>query len=149
LWDQNHDELATRALLEEGKLNLLMRILHTFKTAQRDKDTFNEAVGNAAKRKGMATEEILSQCRMMEQSAGLLLQYALRHVESLQVLDVPELMEHCAETLADVQTEEKNSHSSDKSPFEDESMQPTVCLHYINCISAHMEQVCIHEQNRI
>lgn len=31
LWDQEQDELAVRILLEEGKLNLALRILHKFK----------------------------------------------------------------------------------------------------------------------
>ena len=35
LWDANRDELAIRILLEEGKLNLALRVLHKYKIAQR------------------------------------------------------------------------------------------------------------------
>jgi hypothetical protein len=35
LWDQEKDELAIRILLEEGKLNLALRLLNKYKVVQR------------------------------------------------------------------------------------------------------------------
>jgi len=42
LWDQEKEELAIRILMEEGKLNLLLRLLCDFNQARSATDTFND-----------------------------------------------------------------------------------------------------------
>ena len=52
---------------------------------------------------------VTDRCRAFEQSLGGLLKLALVHVEALQILDLPEFLQHAKEELADAVKSDKVS----------------------------------------
>mmetsp|Transcript_6980 Transcript_6980/g.11733 ORF Transcript_6980/g.11733 Transcript_6980/m.11733 type:complete len:304 (+) Transcript_6980:84-995(+) len=98
LWEG--DELTVRFLLEEGKLNLCLRLMSEYKTALRAADF---KVGEAVTSMGMADEAALNERKMaFEQSLGMLLRCSFEHVEAVQTTDLPQLFQHCAEVLKEL-----------------------------------------------
>eukprot|EP00753_Platysulcus_tardus_P006063 PLAT13960.1.p2 GENE.PLAT13960.1~~PLAT13960.1.p2 ORF type:complete len:304 (-),score=161.81 PLAT13960.1:134-1024(-) len=85
LWEC--EELALRYLLEDGKLNLCLRILIEFKEYQRAADAIPD--------EDVAVQE------KFEKGAGIVLRNAWQHVEAVQTTDLPALMGHIADVLAD------------------------------------------------
>jgi hypothetical protein len=99
LWDR--DELAVRFLLEEGKLNLCLRLLSEYQEfAQRPGlvDIIRGATIIDPKGQGAAMSEsaIRSTLHDFEFYMGLLLSCALRSPEAVQTLDIALLVEHIA-----------------------------------------------------
>jgi hypothetical protein len=99
LWDR--DELAVRFLLEEGKLNLCLRLLSDYQEfVQRPR--FDDIVRGASivdpKGQGaaMSAAAITSTLNDFEFYMGLLLSCALRAPEAVQTLDIALLVEHVA-----------------------------------------------------
>jgi len=137
LWDQERDELAVRILLEEGKLNLALRILHKYKTATRGGNKFEDLVKSTCKKFNSDIVSVTDRCRVFEQSVGVLLRYALQHVEALQILDVPELLGHVKEVL----TESLSSEKKENLGADSEKMQETLIIHYLQSLSAKMEDM--------
>lgn len=154
LWDQERDEIAIRIVLEEGKLNLLLRLLHQYKIIERGsqwEDMIRTAQSTLASQvrppnvEPLSVEALYDRCRIFEQSCGLLLRYALAHVEAVQIIDHSELMEHCAQVLesstllsagAMLQVESLSSESSfaaalQSRPAEFDKSQPALCLAYL------------------
>lgn len=152
LWDQEKEELAVRIVLEEGKINLLMRLLHIYCLAARSPGFAND-VTSAAARLALPSAALEQQCAVFEQSAGVLLDFAARHVEALQILDVPELLEHCAEVLRHAlvmeekrasAVEKKDSPASQAEQFrravsQDDRTQRVLVVHYLHCVGRFRE----------
>jgi len=136
LWDQERDELAIRILLEEGKLNLAMRILHKFKQLQRS-PKFDETFKTTCRKFSTEASTVTERCRVFEQSVGTLLRLALQHVEALQIMDLPQLVAHCKELLTEaVKSERKEPNTSDQ-----DKLQDTVVVQYLASIASHLENI--------
>mmetsp|Transcript_19544 Transcript_19544/g.38689 ORF Transcript_19544/g.38689 Transcript_19544/m.38689 type:complete len:341 (-) Transcript_19544:217-1239(-) len=135
LWDQERDELAVRILLEEGKLNLILRILHKYKQMTRS-DQFDALVQATVQKFNSDVGTVMERCRVFEQSLGVLLKFTLSHVESLQIMDVPELIEHVGEMLREAEESEKKELAPDA-----HKMQCTLVIHYISSLCASMEDM--------
>jgi len=86
IWER--DELCVRYIIEEGKINMLMRSMNDFKTHQYQKGA--EKVFQDEKRVSM---------KVFEQSLGILLRSAFGAVEALQTLDLTHVVEHIAMVL--------------------------------------------------
>lgn len=147
LWDQEKDELAVRILLEEGKLNLLMRMLHNYKITQRSRK-LEELKQKATEDFSCDLATVDSRCNVFEESIGVLLKYALKHVEALQILDLPELLTHCREVLEDDarlarymgENDEKLEDVKDaQQRVQGEKSQSKLVLQYLYCVSVHLE----------
>jgi len=100
LWDQECDEVAIRILLEEGKLNLALRLLTQFKKAQLG-PKFHDLLKESALKSdsGVTYACAVEKCADFEANLGILLKLALSHVESLQILDVSLLITLCLTVL--------------------------------------------------
>ena len=97
LWEG--DQLTVRFLLEEGKLNLCMRLMHEYKRAQRA--TGAAELAQLATAAGVETAEKLAERSLaFEQSLGTLLRCSFEHIEAVQTTDMPELFQHAAEVLS-------------------------------------------------
>lgn len=96
LWDQEKDELAVRILLEEGKLNLVLRVLHRYCEATRQPD-WNDLVAATAAKYKSEVKTVSDRCRIFEQSVGILLKYVMQHIEALQIIDQPEFIVHASQ----------------------------------------------------
>jgi len=94
LWDQEAHENAIRILVEEAKVNLCMRMMTDYKAWQYDparkQQTMQEAIGAY----DFNEVQLEQKCRMFEESMGVLLMKAFLHVETLQLMDIPMLIEH-------------------------------------------------------
>jgi len=149
LWDQEKDELAVRILLEEGKLNLALRILHKYKELTRS-GKFDSLVKATIAKFNSDMPTVMERCRVFEQSLGVLLKFALRHVESLQIMDVPEFIQHVGEILVEVESSEKKELAPDA-----QKMQCTLVIQYLGSLAVNLEDVDedrvmdLIEQNKI
>lgn len=135
LWDQEKDEVAIRILLEEGKLNLALRLLHKYRLACRDKN-FQTLIAETAKKYGTDAPTVLDRCRIFEHSLGMLLKLAVQHVEALQILDVPELVLHCKEVM------DESAGVDQKTAVADfEKMQENLIFYYLQSLTSKMEDM--------
>jgi len=106
LWEG--DELTVRFLLEEGKLNLCMRLMKEYKIkqAQAQAGDYAAFIIKAAKSVEMTDVEAFKQRLLVfEQSLGVLLKCALEHVEAVQTTDLPELVDHVHAVLTNASAE--------------------------------------------
>jgi|EP00670_Eutreptiella_braarudii_P002455 hypothetical protein len=86
IWER--DELCVRYIIEEGKINMLMRTMNDFKKYQYQ-----------AMKEGAKEEDGKVSTKVFEQSLGILLKCAFTAVEALQTLDVTNMIEHIAMVL--------------------------------------------------
>ena len=92
LWDQQHDELILRILMEEGKLNLLIRMLYKLKDMQyHNNHTYQQLIQKWGK--SVAHNDLLlchNKVIQYESSLNTLIKQSLLHVEAVQVVDMPQ-----------------------------------------------------------
>lgn len=137
LWDQEKDELAVRILLEEGKLNLALRILHKYMEFKRTPE-FDKLIVSTCKTYNSPEESVRKRCNVFESGVGILLKYTLQHVEALQILDIPEFMKHVGSVLKDpfgAPQEEKDESGKGK------EMQRSLVFHYLASLTLKMEEM--------
>lgn len=87
IWER--DELCVRYIIEEGKINMLMRGMNEFKVFHY----------NALKEGTAKDEDSRVRMKLFEQSLGILLKCTLTAVEALQTLDLTSLIQHIAMVL--------------------------------------------------
>jgi hypothetical protein len=139
LWDQERDQLSVRILLEEGKLNLCVRVLHDFKVRRRSPD-FSDVFTKATVARKMTAANLLAKCELFEVSMGTLLKFALQHLESVQIIDLPDLLQHIAEVLTDTLAEDTSEDSKDAKANYSKKQEGTV-VHYLHAIVRREENI--------
>eukprot|EP00906_Rhabdomonas_costata_P025466 RCo036406 len=90
IWER--DELCARYIIEEGKINMLMRAMNEFKVFH-----YNALIEGTYK-----DEDTKVRMKLFEQSLGILLKCTLSAVEALQTLDLTSLIQHVAMVLRHV-----------------------------------------------
>jgi hypothetical protein len=85
---------------------------------------------------GVDLARVVERCKTFERALGAILRLAFNHVEALQILDVPNLVQHCAQCLTTSLASE-----SIEPPFECEKMQDALAVQYLSCLAACMEQI--------
>eukprot|EP00455_Lapot_gusevi_P008268 TRINITY_DN1358_c0_g1_i1.p1 TRINITY_DN1358_c0_g1~~TRINITY_DN1358_c0_g1_i1.p1 ORF type:complete len:361 (-),score=93.18 TRINITY_DN1358_c0_g1_i1:117-1139(-) len=135
LWDQEKDELAVRILLEEGKLNLCLRILQGYKDTEAQAD-FSAQLERVSRQFDVELSRVIERCRTFERSLGSLLRLAFEHVEALQILDLPSLVQHCAAVLSRILNSQQ-----DVAPVDVEKTQETLVIQYLCCLALKMEEI--------
>lgn len=137
LWERN--EVTVRYLLEEGKLNLCLRLMIDFKGMQR-KEMFADALATAKALEPIHTFDDLPTIKLKaalyEQCLGVLLSCAFGSVESLQTLDMPALFEHMGKTLEFSLTHSEMIRSPDA-----DRRQEALSLHYLSAMFEKMESL--------
>jgi len=125
-----------RFLLEEGKLNLCVRLMQTYCQAAYaypcDSAEYEQWASATASASGMPVADFLKKILLFEQSLGVLLRCALEHVEATQTTDLPLLFQHCAELLAACGAGAVASF---------DSTQPAMVLRYLHSIVIRREQL--------
>eukprot|EP00933_Yihiella_yeosuensis_P025955 TRINITY_DN20137_c0_g2_i1.p1 TRINITY_DN20137_c0_g2~~TRINITY_DN20137_c0_g2_i1.p1 ORF type:complete len:322 (-),score=83.11 TRINITY_DN20137_c0_g2_i1:123-1088(-) len=130
LWDQENHENAIRILVEEAKVNLCLRMMNDFKVWQAgDK---RASIEEAMKAYEYTENQLEQKCLQFEESLGLLLLRAFTHVETLQLMDIPLLIEHCAMIF----THAKNMCLDN---IGDSRLQEVVVLSYFASLMKHAE----------
>mmetsp|Transcript_5666 Transcript_5666/g.13262 ORF Transcript_5666/g.13262 Transcript_5666/m.13262 type:complete len:326 (-) Transcript_5666:180-1157(-) len=131
LWDQEQHENAIRILVEEAKVNLCLRMMNDYK-----KWCYNPEEKEATMKQAQQAYEyndatLQSKCAQFEDSLGMLLWRAFVHVETLQLMDIPLLIEHCAMVL-------EACKRFDNRPV-DPKEQETVVMYYFASLMKHAE----------
>ena len=135
LWDQEKDELAVRILLEEGKLNLVLRVLHRYKEASRQPG-WAQTLQSTADRFKSEVRTVAERCRVFEQSVGVLLRFVMTHIEALQIIDLPQFVQHASQVVQDATDRDELLDGADA-----DKMQQTLVVHYIAAVSAKFDEL--------
>jgi hypothetical protein len=132
LWDR--DELTVRFLLEEGKLNLCLRLMVEYSQFTRSPG-YSATVQQVASEMAVDKKVIENRLQNFEHAMGMLLSCAFKSVESLQTIDMPLLLEHIKDVL--------NSFKlRDELPSGDlEKRQESLVISYINSIFRYLEEL--------
>jgi len=126
LWES--DQLACRYLLEEGKVNLVLRLLTDAKSK-----SIEDVDGTRTKAavESLGVDAAIPQA--IEQDLGVLLRCALEHAEATATLDLLEFSQHIAAVL---------THMSMMDGERDYSgMQEVMVIHYVDTIAAFLEDL--------
>lgn len=137
LWERN--ELIVRYMLEEGKLNVALRLLTDFKTHQRNEKFALALQAAKAAEPSFKFEDlgtIKLKAAMYEHSLGLLLHTAFRSIETLQTLDFNELLQHISQTLIFSLSHPEMAKSPDA-----DHRQEVLCLYYLAMTFTHLEDL--------
>lgn len=131
LWDQEQHENTIRILVEEAKVNLCLRMLYDYKVWQLNDAERDATIASARQNMEYSDVQITSKCHEFEEKLGLLLCGAFSHVETLQLIDVPLLIEHCALVFTGCK--------GGWPPLAGQGSQEAVVLHYFSSLMKHAE----------
>lgn len=131
LWDQEAHENAIRILVEEAKVNLCLRMINEFKKWQLNPAERKATMAQAVKAYDRNELQLQQKCHQFEESLSLLLMRAFLHVETLQLMDIPLLIEHVVMIL-------ENSHKLPAVGVNAKT-QETYVLHYFSSMMKHSE----------
>lgn len=134
LWDQEQHENAIRILVEEAKVNLCLRMMNDYKKWQYDAKVKHDTMQEAIHAYEYNEVQLEQKCQQFEDSLGQLLWRAFMHVETLQLMDISLLIEHCAVIF----------QGCKRLGFEtvgNMRMQETVVLYYFSSLMKHAESL--------
>jgi len=115
LWDQENGEVALKILVEEGKLNLCLRLLLNLRETQ-SKPNFHSII--ASHGNGVCTSrELIQIIHNMERSLTIIIYLSIQHTESLQICDIKVLVNVCSLILDNADEEVKNLRIPKTSKF--------------------------------
>ena len=83
LWDQDANEFVSRTLLEEAKVNLILRLIVEFKDWQYTAPEYQNIIQNR-----MALQDEYGRLTNYERWLSVILLRLIRHVEALQLTDL-------------------------------------------------------------
>jgi len=138
LWDQEKDELAVRILLEEGKMNLVLRILHKYKLATYQPN-WTEQIKSTADKYNSDVKTVTDRCRVFEQSIGILLKFVMQHIEALQIIDQPEFISLATLVLKHSISATNNNEVLDGADAD--KMQHTLVIYYLASLTGKFEDL--------
>eukprot|EP00744_Colponema_vietnamica_P004643 GILI01006898.1.p1 GENE.GILI01006898.1~~GILI01006898.1.p1 ORF type:complete len:324 (+),score=40.89 GILI01006898.1:51-1022(+) len=135
LWDQEANEDSIRILVEEAKVNLCLRMLQEYKAVTRSSASYDKVLEKAVS--DLHLDRSLLQSRMMifEESIGVLLKRAFEHIETVQLSDIPLLLNYISQVLTAC-LEEGCSSRGDVSKLQD-----TQVIYYLLSVLKHLEDI--------
>jgi len=144
LWDEEQTQSVVRILLEEGKLNLLLRLLSNFKAMQGRED-FKVSMEVQCNRRKMRMSSLQQLCAIYEHSLGILLYFCISRIESLQILDSEHLVEHIESVLSRKDhpfrsrkdKDGERMHAFAAQLFADDKGQESLALYYLYLLSTY------------
>lgn len=132
LWDQEAHENAIRILVEEAKVNLCLRMMNDYKKWQYNLQERVATMQEAMQVFEFSESQLEQKCVQYEECLGLLLWRSFTHVETLQLMDIPLVIDHCTMVVDTVQ----------KLGLEPASkMQETIVLYYFSSLMKHAEEL--------
>jgi len=132
LWDQEQHENAIRILVEEAKVNLCLRMMNDYKKWHYDKDQRAQTCKEACEKMELNQGMVEHKCTLYEESLGTLLWKALIHVETLQLMDIPLLIEHCDFIFRNYKCVDNTNNPK---------LQETLVLYYFSLLMKHSEKM--------
>jgi len=149
LWEG--DELTVRFMLEEGKLNLCLRLMHDYCRQRYSNSTMAGGeqykswlkttatqLAKAAPESKLDVEAVEGRIFTFEQGMGVLLRCAFEHVEAVQTTDIPELIEHACEVLSACSGAAGGTLTFERT-------QPALLLRYLSSIMLRVQEEKISE----
>jgi len=133
LWDQEAHENAIRILVEEAKVNLCLRMINEFKRWHYDPALRTADVQQAMREFELSEGAVMQKCKAFEESLGLLLWRSFIHVETLQLMDIPLLIEHCAMVLNYCENTQKSNIEGGAKE------QEFTVMYYVSALFNHAE----------
>jgi hypothetical protein len=130
LWDQEAQENTIRILVEEAKVNLCVRLMNEYKVWFYNVPERRRQIEALSSRYTEA--QIERKCAQFEQSLGLVLLRSFLHIETLQLTDIPLLLEHIHLVL-------QGCKDLDLPQPDNTKLQETVVLHYFSAVMKHAE----------
>lgn len=130
LWDQEAHENAIRILVEEAKVNLCLRIMNDYKKWYYDECQKKADISVCKNEMGYPEVHIDQLLIDFEVSLGMILARAFMHVETLQLMDIPLLIEHIHMVLTSSTPGQAGAR-----------MQETVVLYYFSSLMKHAEKL--------
>lgn len=134
LWDQESHENAIRILVEEAKVNLCLRMMMDYKDWQYDQARRRQTMDDAIRSYEFTETQLEQKCSMFEESLGVLLWKAFLHVETLQLMDIPMLIQHIKKVL------EKSLAAPTGTPLLGKSQESLVTF-YFSSLMKHAEKL--------
>jgi len=151
LWDQEDDQIAIKILLEEGKINLCMRLLNEYKAKYKDVDR-SAAIqkildeNEASDEETIYEEDVEELLDQFEKGSGLILHLALQHEEVLQILDCTVLVAHIAMILKEAEAraglfESTRAHKFTHAFLGVDKLQESLVFCYLASLAHHLEKL--------
>lgn len=135
LWDQEGHENAIRILVEEAKVNLCLRMMGDYKIWQANPEQKHKDMDAARHMYEYNELQLEQKCRLFEESMGILLCKAFQHVETLQLMDIPLLINHVYQILNQALTT-----PATESPVPSKLQETLVC-YYFSSLMKHAEKL--------
>lgn len=133
LWDQEAHENAIRILVEEAKVNLCLRMMNDFKKWQYNPTEKKATIMDVMRAYDFSEVQLDQKCRQFEEAMGQLLWRAFVHVETLQLMDIPLLIEHCGLVLEHCMTMRKDRLECTAKE------QELLVIYYVSSLFKHAE----------
>jgi len=131
LWE--NDELTVRFLLEEGKLNLCLRLMANYYQTLQERGPMAGWLGSAAANLRLSGPgELEDKLLHFEQSLGQVLRCAYEHVESVQTTDLGVFFDHATLVL---------QMAASQPPTTFDRTQPALVLRYLASVIERIEQL--------
>jgi hypothetical protein len=136
LWDQEAHENAIRILVEEAKVNLCLRMMTEYKMWQYNPAERTRTMTEAVAAYEFNELQLEQKCRMFEESLGVLLMKAFQHVETLQLMDIPMLIEY----LTQMYSKCEQTRQPEQPPHGGKVQETLVTL-YFSSLMTHAEEL--------
>lgn len=136
LWDQESHENAIRILVEEAKVNLCLRMMSEYKQWQYDAARRQRTMAEAVAAYEFNEYQLDQKCKQFEEALGILLKQAFQHVETLQLMDIPMLIEHLSLVF-----QKASAARSPEFPAHGSKMQETLVTYYFSSLMKHAEEL--------
>lgn len=134
LWDQEENENTIRTLVEEAKVSLCLRIMNDYKTWHYDTSQRSASIKRIMQTAQLTEAQLERKCLQFEECLGLLLYQAFNHVETLQLTDIPFLIEHCTLVLTTCEALRLQAPNNAKT-------QETMVVYYFSSLMKHAESL--------
>jgi len=142
LWDAAIEQMSVQIFLEEGKLNLCLRMLVEFKE-KTELPTWGELITITANRLKISMQSLLKQCTAFERGCGMILALAMNFPEVLQILDLEVCIRHIGRTMKNSNYFGllfQNAKSFRQSLEGHDKLQPILVFEYFYEIVKNVEQ---------
>lgn len=143
LWDQEKDEMTVRIILEEGKLNLILRLLYRYAVFHRSTE-YEAAATKCASEMQCSVESVHRRSLVFEQSLGVLLRFCMAHAECVQILDLSNVFDYCLEIMTKELAREETEEEKSKSVPDIERYPISQVAHFLHLATNYFEEVRIY-----
>jgi len=135
IWDHKEDH-TIRHVVEEGKVNLLLRLLSEFKEEERMLSSGQRNLDDTVKLSELKDQnELKDKMKLFETNLGYILKFCFYSIEALQTLDVYQLFDHITTNMNPSQFEQL---LTDETVYK---RQEILVFDYLRSVYANLERI--------